>query len=46
MPHIITTQDGTKIYYYYKDWGDKSAETVTFSHGWALKSDDWGENHV
>jgi len=35
----ITTQDGTQIYY--KDWGDKSAQPVVFSHGWPLSADDW-----
>ena len=34
---IITTKDGTEIYY--KDWG--SGPVVTFSHGWPLSSDAW-----
>jgi non-heme chloroperoxidase len=34
---IITTKDGTEIYY--KDWGEGPA--VTFSHGWPLNSDAW-----
>ncbi|KPI42417.1 Non-heme chloroperoxidase [Cyphellophora attinorum] len=38
MP-FFTVQDGTEIYY--KDWGNKSAPVVTFSHGWPLSSDDW-----
>lgn len=38
MPYI-TTKDGTEIYY--KDWGDKKAQPVVFSHGWPLSSDDW-----
>jgi len=38
MPHI-TTKDGTEIYY--KDWGNKEAQPVVFSHGWPLNSDDW-----
>jgi len=38
MPSI-TTRDGTEIYY--KDWGDRSAQTIVFSHGWPLSSDDW-----
>ncbi|KIX97799.1 uncharacterized protein Z520_06577 [Fonsecaea multimorphosa CBS 102226] len=42
MPYI-TTQDGTEIYY--KDWGNKSAKPITFSHGWPLSSDDW-ENQM
>lgn len=42
MPYI-TTNDGTEIYY--KDWGSKTAQTVVFSHGWPLSSDDW-ENQM
>ena len=42
MPYI-TVKDGTEIYY--KDWGDKNAQVVTFSHGWPLSSDDW-ENQM
>lgn len=34
---IITTRDGTRIYY--KDWGE--GPVVTFSHGWPLNSDAW-----
>jgi non-heme chloroperoxidase len=34
-----TVKDGTKIYY--KDWGPKDGEVVTFSHGWPLTSDAW-----
>lgn len=42
MPYI-TVKDGTEIYY--KDWGNKSGQPVTFSHGWPLSSDDW-ENQM
>ena len=35
----ITTKDGTEIFY--KDWGDKTAQPVVFSHGWPLTADDW-----
>ena len=37
MP-IFTTRDGHEIYY--KDWGQ--GPVVTFSHGWPLSSDAWG----
>lgn len=36
MP-IITTQDGTEIFY--KDWG--SGQPIVFHHGWPLSADDW-----
>lgn len=36
---IITTKDGTQIYY--KDWGSKSAQPIVFHHGWPLSGDDW-----
>jgi non-heme chloroperoxidase len=42
MPYI-TVKDGTTIYY--KDWGNPDGQTVTFSHGWPLSSDDW-ENQM
>ncbi|MEX0164339.1 alpha/beta hydrolase [Pseudomonas brassicacearum] len=35
----ITTQDGVQLYY--KDWGPKDGQVVTFSHGWPLNSDSW-----
>lgn len=38
MPSF-TTKDGTEIYY--KDWGNKDGQPITFSHGWPLSSDDW-----
>ena len=36
--NMITTQDGTQIYY--KDWGT-GPNTVVFSHGWPLSADAW-----
>jgi non-heme chloroperoxidase len=38
MP-CFTTRDGTEIYF--KDWGNKNGNVVTFSHGWPLNSDNW-----
>ncbi|UCI05139.1 alpha/beta fold hydrolase [Mesorhizobium sp. B1-1-8] len=35
----VTTADGTRIFY--KDWGDRSARPIVFSHGWPLTSDAW-----
>ncbi|MCL6416846.1 alpha/beta hydrolase [Aestuariirhabdus sp. Z084] len=35
----ITTKDNVEIYY--KDWGPRNGEVVTFSHGWPLSSDSW-----
>lgn len=35
----ITTRDGVQLYY--KDWGPKDGQVVTFSHGWPLNSDSW-----
>ena len=34
----ITTKDGAEIYY--KDWG--TGPVITFSHGWPLNADAWG----
>jgi non-heme chloroperoxidase len=36
---IITTQDGTQIYF--KDWGPRNAQPIVFHHGWPLSGDDW-----
>ncbi len=36
---FITAPDSTRIFY--KDWGDKHAQPVVFSHGWPLSSDAW-----
>lgn len=38
MP-MLTIKDGAQIYY--KDWGDKQAQTIVFHHGWPLTSDEW-----
>ena len=35
----ITTKDRTQIYY--KEWGPKTGQVVTFSHGWPLSADAW-----
>ncbi len=35
----VTTKDGTMIYY--KDWGPRDGQVVTFSHGWPLSADAW-----
>lgn len=36
---FVTTTDGTRIFH--KDWGDRTAQPVVFSHGWPLCSDAW-----
>ncbi|MBA3927984.1 MAG: alpha/beta hydrolase [Xanthomonas sp.] len=36
---IITTNDAVQLYY--KDWGPKDGQVVTFSHGWPLNADSW-----
>ena len=35
----VTTRDGVSLYY--KDWGPRDGQVVTFSHGWPLNSDSW-----
>jgi non-heme chloroperoxidase len=35
----VTTPDGVRLYY--KDWGPRNGQIVTFSHGWPLNSDSW-----
>ncbi|MDM4772779.1 alpha/beta fold hydrolase [Solimonas sp. SE-A11] len=35
----LTTRDGVQLYY--KDWGPRDGQVVTFSHGWPLSSDSW-----
>jgi non-heme chloroperoxidase len=37
--NYITTREGVQLYY--KDWGPKNGQVVTFSHGWPLSSDSW-----
>lgn len=37
--NYIITHDGVRLYY--KDWGPKDGQVVTFSHGWPLSSDSW-----
>jgi non-heme chloroperoxidase len=41
MP-IITTKDGTQIYY--KDWG--KGQPIVFSHGWPLSADAWDDQMI
>lgn len=40
----ITTRDGTRIFY--KDWGNKDAQPIVFSHGWPLSADAWDAQMV
>jgi non-heme chloroperoxidase len=40
--NVITTQDGTRIYY--KDWG--TGQPVVLSHGWPLNADAWQSQMV
>ena len=40
----ITTRDGTRIFY--KDWGDRNARPIVFSHGWPLSADAWDAQMV
>lgn len=35
----IVTHD--KVRLYYKDWGPRDGQVLTFSHGWPLNSDSW-----
>ena len=42
MPYL-KLRDGADLFY--KDWGNPKAQTVTFSHGWPLSSDNW-ENQM
>ena len=35
----VTTKDGVSLYY--KDWGPRDGQVVTFSHGWPLNADSW-----
>lgn len=40
----VTTKDGVSLYY--KDWGPRDGQVVTFSHGWPLNSDSWESQMV
>ncbi|KAL4807989.1 Alpha/Beta hydrolase protein [Aspergillus unguis] len=42
MPYL-TLRDGAELFY--KDWGNRNGDIVTFSHGWPLSSDNW-ENQM
>lgn len=40
----IVTHDQVRLYY--KDWGPRDGQVVTFSHGWPLNSDSWESQMV
>lgn len=37
--NFIVTRDDVRLYF--KDWGPRDGQVVTFSHGWPLNSDSW-----
>ncbi|HEX4853577.1 alpha/beta hydrolase [Arenimonas sp.] len=42
--NYIVTHDQVRLYY--KDWGPRDGQVVTFSHGWPLNSDSWESQMV